>query len=201
MAGGEMTIPGKDLLAQIENADDVRTLGIKLGAYLRNHVLPSIQTTADNAAVSPVSNLAAPDPPESVSVAPATTGDMVQIVTNHVSPIQKGAHYIYTIANNPQFTNALIEAKPATRSPAHFTLPTFAADGVTKHNYHIAVQVQYPGSPPSKPTYYGGVTPSPVQLAGTAAADLMPGTGSGTARNGGQTLVGLGKSQVRLGPK
>ncbi len=196
-----MTIPGKDLLAQIENADDVRTLGIKLGAYLRNHVLPSIEITGRDAGVSPTGVLSAPDPPESVSVSPATTGDMMQIVTNHVAPIQKGVHYIYHIANNPQFTNALIEAKPATRAPAHFTLPTFAADGVTKHNYHIAVQVQYPGSPPSKPTYYGGVTPSPVTLNGTAGADLLPGTGSGTARNGGQTLVGLGKSQVRLGPK
>lgn len=196
-----MSIPGKDLLAQIENADDVRTLGVKLGAMLRNYVFPSIQTTANNAAVSPTSKVAAPAPPQSVSVAPAVTGDMIQVVVNHTSPIQKGAHYIYSIADNPQFTNAMIEAKPATRSPVHFSVPTFAADGTTKHNYHIAVQVQYPGSDPSLPTYHGGVTPAPITLNGTAAADLLPGTGSGTAENGGQTLVGLGRAAIRLGQK
>lgn len=196
-----MTIPGKDLLAAIENADDVRTLGIKLGAYLRNHVLPSIQTTAANASVSPIGKIAAPDPPESISVSPATTGDMLQVVVNHTAPIQKGAHYIFSIANNPQFTNAMIEAKPATRSPVHFAHPTFAADGTTKHDIYVGVQVQYPGSDPSEPTFFGGVTASPVQLNGTAAADLLPGTGSGTARNGGQVLVGLGKAAVRLGQK
>lgn len=196
-----MTIPGKDLLAQIENPEDIRTLGVKLGAYIRNYVLPSIQTTASNAAVSPTSKIAAPAPPQSVTVRPAATGDMLQVVVNHTSPIQKGAHYIYSIADNPQFTNAMIEAKPATRSPVHFALPTFAADGTTPHNYHIAVQVQYPGSDPSLPTYYGGDAPVAVNLNGTASADLLPGTGSGTAQNGGQVLVGLGKAAVRLGQK
>ena len=181
-----MSIGGNDLLAHIERDNP------KLGIFLRRYVVPSIETTARNAGVSPVSKIAAPSPPESVSVAPATTGDMLQVVVNHVAPIQKGTHYIYTIANNPQFSNAMIEAKPATRSPVHFPLPTFAADGTTKHDYHVAVQVQYPGSDPSRPTYHGGDSPSPVQLNGTAAADILPGTGSGTAMNGGQTLSGLG---------
>ena len=195
VAGCEMSIPGRDLLAQIKNENP------KLGAYLENYVIPAIQTTAQNAAVSPVGNIAAPDPPESVQVVPATFGDMMQVVVNHKAPLKKGAHYIYSIANNAQFTDAMIEPKPATRSPAHFSLPTFAADGVTMHNYHVAVQVQYPGSPPSAPTYFGGETPTPINLNGTGSADLLPGTGSGTAQNGGQTLVGLGKAQVRLGAK
>lgn len=193
-----MSLPGNDLLTAVENAEDVPTMAKKLGQYLRRYVATSIQTTASNAAVSPTAKIAAPAPPESVNVAPATAGDMLQIVVNHVAPIQKGIHYIYHIADNPQFSNAMIEVKPATRSPVHFTVPTFAADGATKHNYHVAVQVQYPGSDPSAPTYFGGVAPSPINLNGTASADLLPGTGSGTAMNGGQAFVGLGKAQVRL---
>jgi hypothetical protein len=193
-----MSLPGNDLLSQIENAGDLQTLAVKLGQYMRSYVNPAIQKTAQNSAVSPVGKIAAPAPPESVSVTPATTGDMVQVVVNHNAKIQKGAHYIYSIADNPQFTNAMIEAKPATRSPVHFSLPTYKSDGLTKHDYHVAVQVQYPGSDPSDPTYHGGDTPASFNLNGSAASDLQAGTGSGTAVNGGQALVGLGKSQVRL---
>lgn len=187
-----MSIAGNDLLSQIENSDP------KLGQYLRRYVLPAIQTTARNAAVSPSSKLAKPVPPNSVTVSPATSGDMFQVVVNHDAEIQKGGHYIYSIATNPQMTNAQIEAKPATRAPAHFPAPTFASDGSTKHSYYIGVQFQYPGSDPSDAVFHGGASPVAVQLNGTASADIMAGTGSGTAQNGGQTLVGLGKSQVRL---
>jgi hypothetical protein len=123
---------------------------------------------------------------------------MLQVTVNHTSPIQKGVHYIYSIANNPEFKGAMIEAKPATRAPVHFPLPTYQSDGVTKHDWHIAVQAQYQGSDPSTPTYHGGGSPAAVQLNGTSAADIQAGTGSGTATNGGQILVGLGKAQVRI---
>jgi len=187
------SIIDNDLLTHLEGKDP------KLGIYLRK-LEKTITTGFSNAGVSATGNIAPPAPPESVSVSPATTGDMLQVVVNHAAPIQKGTHYIYTIANNPQFSNAMIEAKPATRSPVHFALPTFAADGTTKHDYHIAVQVQYPGSDPSRPTYHGGDSPSSIQLNGTSAADILPGTGSGTATNGGQTLVGLGKTLLRGAP-
>lgn len=194
-----MSIPGKDLLAQIENADDIHTLGIKLGAYFRNHVLPAIQTTASNAAVSPTSKIAPPAPPESISV--NTSGEMMQIVVNHTAPIQKGIQYVTHIATNPQFQDPIIYDHGASRSPAHIVLPTKSLDGTVTHNYYIATVAQYQGSAPSAPTYYGGSTPKAVTLSGTTQMDILPGTGSGTAENGGQTLVGLGKSQVRLGEK
>jgi len=188
-------IPGRDLLAKIKNDNK------DLGVYLERYIIPAIQTTASNAAVSPVSKIGRPDPPESVNVTPATSGDMLQVVVNHTAPVQKGGHYIFSIATNPQFSGAMTRIEPATRSPIHFTLPTFQSDGTTKHNYHVAVQFQYPGSDPSQATYHGGVSPAPIQLNGSSAADIQAGTGSGTAENGGQTLVGLGKAQVRLGPK
>jgi hypothetical protein len=184
-----MSIPGNDLLAEIERDHP------KLGAYFRNYVLPAIQTTARNGAVGTHSNIAPPTAPESVNV--TTAGEMMQVVVNHSAPLQKGVHYIYHVATNPQFTNAQIEAKPATRAPSHFVLPTKDAGGNT-HSYYVAVQTQYPGSPPSEPTFFGGSAPSAVNMAGTTHMDIQPGTGSGTATNGGQAFVGLGKAQVRL---
>lgn len=193
-----MSIPGKDLLAQIENAEDIHTLGIKLGAYFRNHVLPAIQTTADNAAVSPTSKIASPAPPESISV--TTAGEMMQVVINHTAPVQKGIQYITHIATNPQFTGSLIYDHGSSRVPVHIALPTKNAGGAN-HQYYVATVAQYQGSAPSAPTFFGGETPAPITLSGTTQMDIQPGTGSGTASNGGQTLVGLGKSQVRLGEK
>lgn len=184
-----MAISGNDLLSQIENENP------KLGQYLRNYVLPAIQTTADNAAVDPESEIAAPAPPESLNI--ATSGEFLQLTINHVAPIRKGAHYITSIATNPQLSGAMIHDHGPSRAPLPIWLPTKDGSGNT-HNYYIATQVQYPGSPPSAPRFYGGVSPVPVTMSGSTQLTLQAGTGSGTAANGGQTLVGLGKAQVRL---
>ena len=64
-------LPGNDLLAQIENENP------KLGQYLRQYLVPSITTTAKNAAVSPIGSVAAPSPPSAVNV--ATFGEMVHV--------------------------------------------------------------------------------------------------------------------------
>ena len=61
-----MSLPGDDLLAQIENATEAPTLAVKLGQYLRRYVKTAIQTTAQNGAVSPTSQIPAPAPPESI---------------------------------------------------------------------------------------------------------------------------------------
>jgi hypothetical protein len=184
-----VSIAGNDLLSQIEDENP------KLGQYLRNYVVPAIQTTAQNAAVDPVSSLPAPAPPESVNV--TTSGELMQVTINHSAPITKGVQYITHIATNPQFTNAIILDHGSSRNPPHINLPTKDSAGNT-HSYYIGTVVQYPGSPPSAPTYYGGAQPKAVTMGGTTQMDIQPGTGSGTAANGGQTFVGLGKSQVRL---
>jgi hypothetical protein len=184
-----MAIGGNDLLQQIENDDP------KLGQYLRSYVLPAIQTTAQNAAVSPTATIQPPKAPESVSV--TTSGELMQVVVNHTTPIQKGVQYITHIATNPQMTNAIVVDHGCSRTPPHINLPTKDGSGNT-HNYYVATVAQYPGSKPSAPTFYGGSSPKPVTMGGTTQMDIMPGTGSGTASNGGQTLVGLGKSQVRV---
>ena len=185
-------IPGRDLLAQIKNENP------KLGAYLENYVIPAIQTTASNAAVSSSSKIAAPAPPESIHV--TTAGEMMQVVINHTAPVQKGIQYITHIATNPQFSNSIIYDHGSSRVPVHIALPTKNAAG-DNHQYYVATVAQYQGSAPSAPTFFGGETPAPITMGGTTQMDIQPGTGSGTAENGGQTLVGLGKAQVRLGQK
>lgn len=187
-----MAIPGNDLLQEFENQGGPAT---KLGIFLRRYVLPSIQGTSQASAVSSTGQIKPPAPPESINVTSA--GEMMQVVVNHNAPIIRGTRYIYSMATNPAFLNAQIEAKEATRAPMHFTAPTFQHDGTTKHNYYHAVQVQYPGGPPSAPVFYGGGTPKAVTLSGTTALDIQPGTGSGTAQNGASTFEGLGKSPIR----
>ena len=186
-----MSLPGNDLLAQIENEFP------KLGQYLRNYVLPSIQTTAQNAAVSPTSKIAAPAPPEAVQV--AVSGETMQVVVNHNAEVQKGVRYFTHISTNPQFADAMVVDHGTSRCPAPITLPSKNAAG-DAHSYYVATVAQYPGSDPSTPTYFGGVEPAPIAMGGTTTMDVMPGTGSGTASNGGQVFVGFGKAQVRLAP-
>jgi hypothetical protein len=184
-----MSLSGNDLLAQIEGENP------KLGQYLRRYVATAIQTTAKNAAVSPKGMIHAPQAPESISV--TTSGEDMQVTVNHTSASQKGVQYVTHIATNPQFSNAMIHDHGCSRCPPPFPLPTKDASGNT-HNFYVATVAQYPGSPPSAPTYYGGVEPAAVTMGGATQMDLQQGTGSGTASNGGQPLVGLGKSQVRL---
>lgn len=195
-----MSLPGNDLLTAVENAQDLPTLTKKLGQYIRRYLVPSVQNTASSAAVAPNGDLAAPAPPESISV--TTSGELMQVVVNHVAPVQKGIQYLTHIATNPQFTNAIILDHGSSRCPPHISLPTKTSGGATQ-NYYVATIAQYPGSKPSAPTYFGGVSPVAVNMSGTTQMDIQPGTGSGTAQNGGQALVGLGKVPVRLatGPK
>jgi hypothetical protein len=195
-----MSLPGNDLLVGAQNAQDLPTLANKLTQYLRRYLVPSVQNTASNAAVDPNGNMPAPAQPESISV--TTAGELAQVVVTHNAPIQKGIQYITHIATNAQFQNAIVVDHGSSRTPPHINLPTLApAIGSAEpqpHQYFFATVAQYQGSPPSAPTYFGGVTPTPVTMSGSTVMAIQPGTGSGTASNGGQSLVGLGTSQVRL---
>lgn len=184
-------IGGDDLLSQIENQIDPR-----LGQYLRRYVKTAIENTAFAAGVSPSGDVAPIDPPESISVT-QLGAEHLQVVVNHTAPITKGIRYITHVATNPQFSNAeIIHDHGCSRCPPPIYVPTKTSGGVN-HQFYVATVTQMPGSQPTW-TYYGGKTPQPITMTGATQADLQPGTGSGTAENGGQTLVGLGKAQVRI---
>lgn len=186
-----MAIPGNDLLTEFENQGGPAS---KLGIFLRRYVLPMVNNVAQGAAVGSTKPIQPPAPPESVNV--STSGELMQVTINHSAPIIRGARYFTEIATNPGFVGAMVHDHGASRAPLPIQLPTKDSTGAT-HNYYVASYVQYPGGPPSKPTYYGGAAPVVVNMSGTTQMALQPGTGSGTATNGAQTLQGLGKAPIR----
>lgn len=186
-----MAIPGNDLLTEFENQGGAAA---KLGIFLRRYVLPTVQSAARSSAVSSSGPLPPPAPPESVSVSVA--GELLQVQINHTAPILRGARYFTEIATNPGFVGAMIHDHGASRAPLPINLPTKDGLGNT-HNYYVASYVQYPGGPPSKPTYYGGQSPLAVNMLGTTEMNFLAGTGSGTATSGAQTLQGMGKAAIR----
>jgi hypothetical protein len=188
--GAKVSIGGQDLLAQIEQESP------KLGIFLRRYVIPAIETTAFHAGVSPTGNTAPVAPPESISV--NVSGEHAQVVVNHSAPVGKNVRYITHFSTNPQFSNCIIKDHGCSRAPEHVFLPTKDGSGAT-HQWYAATVAQEPGALPSV-TYYGGVTPQPFTMSGTSQVGITPGTGSGTAQNGGQALVGLGVSQIRPAP-
>lgn len=191
--GAEM-IGGRDLLAQIENESP------KLGIFLRQFLIPAIETTAQNAGVSATGKIAAPAPPEAVNV--TSTGEFLQVTVNHAAPIQKGIQYITHISTNPTFTAPIIYDHGSSRCPPPVQLPTKDADGNTI-DYYVRTAAQYPGSDPSAWTYHGGNASAPVavNLGGTTQMTLQTGTGSGTGSSDGQqSAVGLGRTIFRPAP-
>ncbi len=186
-----MALPGNDLLTQIENDNP------KLGQYLRQYLIPAVQTTASNAAVSPHGNIAAPQQIQGVSVKIA--GEMMHVAISDSAPLQKGVNYFTEVsANDPSFRQPLVINHGPSRTSHPFPLPT-QDDGGTNISWYVRSYHQYAGSAPSAPVVYGGTSPTPITMAGTTKLTLLPSTGSGTASgNGTQAGSGFGKSLVRL---
>lgn len=180
---------GNDLLAQIENENP------KLGQYLRRYVNSSIQTVAQNAAVSASSQIAAPQPIQSLNV--AVSGEIVHVSHVDSSPLQKGVNYFTEIGvNDPNFRQPIVYHHGTSRTPPPFSLPTKDASG-NAISYYMRGYSQYPGSLPSAPVIANGG--AAITLGGTTEMNLLPSAGSGTASaSGTQAGSGFGKSQVRL---
>lgn len=186
-----MAVPGNDLLTEFENQGGAAA---KLGIFLRRYVLPSIGKTAQSSGVAATGPIPPPASPESVNV--TTSGELMQVVIHHTAPVIRGQRYFTEVATNQAFVGSMIHDHGASRAPLPIYLPTKDTSGAT-HNYYVASYVQYPGGPPSKPTYFGGGAPTAVNMGGTTQMDLQAGTGSGTASNGAQTFEGLGKAPIR----
>jgi hypothetical protein len=191
-------LPGNDLLSQVENAEDVRTLAVKLSQYLRQNVIPAISTTARNAAVSPIGSVAAPQPPSAVNV--ATFGEMVHVSIEDNQPLNRGINYFTEIGvNDPHIQQPIVYHHGTSRTPPPFSLPSLISGGGSpvSHKYNIQSYSQYPGGPPSAKTAFNNL--EQFTLSGTTVGTPLPSTGSGTASNNGtQPGQGFGKSPVRL---
>lgn len=190
-----MPIPGNDLLQEFENQGGAAT---KLGIFLRRYIVPPLQTVARSAGVNTSKQLEPPPTPDSVNV--TTAGELMQVTINHNAPLNsRTARYFTEVsADDPSFMSGpMIHDHGASRAPLPIQLPTKGSAGTT-HNYYVASYVQYPGGPPSKPVYYGGTSPTPIQMSGTTQMDIQPGKGSGTASSSAPTpFQGMGKTPIR----
>jgi hypothetical protein len=184
-----MSLPGNDLLSQIENENP------KLGQYLRQYIAKSIERTAQNAAVSPTGTVAAPQAPSGLSVAAA--GEIVHVSVTDNARINRGINYFTEISpNDPSFRQPIVYHHGTSRTPPPFSLPTKDGSG-NQISYYFRSYSQYAGSKPSARTVFNNG--AAVTLAGSTELDLLPSTGSGTASgNGSQGGQGFGRHPIRL---
>ncbi len=179
-----MNLTGSQLLDEIESRDP------KLGKFLRNFVLASINNVALQAGVSAVGKLARPDPPQGVNI--SQSGEYLHVSINDNGIVQKGMRYFVHIANNPQFSQPLVLDYGASRTREPHLLPTKDGSGNTL-KYYVRAFRQMPGSDASEPIVYGGAIPAAITMGGSTQMTLLPSTGSGTGANNGQSgAVGLG---------
>lgn len=142
-------------------------------------------------------------PPTIEGINVKTAGETVHVMLTHNAPINKGIRYFveYT-QNDPSFGQPFVEDLGTSRHRV-LSLPT-NLDGGSAVHYYFRGYPQMPGSQPSKPVNYGGITPTAVTLGGSTNLTLIPSTGSGTAAaNGQQGGYGIGRTNTRraLGPK
>ena len=162
---------------------------------LLQKIINGVNTLAENTSSSAVGRLAAPAPIQGLSV--VTGGEYAHVTINHQSEIRQGIHYFVEVATNPQFIGAhpIHYGTSRTRDPIH--LAAQDANG-NPQTWYLRGYSQYPGSDPSPPVNYGGVTPTPITTTGTTQLTWNPSPGSGTAAaNGSQAGWGFGKVSVR----
>ncbi len=158
-----------------------------------------------------VGELEAPQPVDSTAVKGtlddttntlSVPGEILHFVHTHNAPIQRGIRYLTEVATDPSFNDAHAILDTTSRSGVA-NLPALDDNG-DQVNYYLRTTPQLPGSPPQKPTVFGGVRgPTAIQLTGTTQMSLLQSQASGTARPG-QGGKGLGPVQSRApvgGPK
>jgi hypothetical protein len=173
------------------------------GAFLQR-MIDAINRLGTNAGVAAMGEAAAPDPVDSISVKGTlnqTTNtltapsEMLHWVHTHNVPLKRGIQYVTEIDTDPNFPNPHPIDHGSSRS-GFMNLPA-NGDDTTATSYYLRVTPQYPGSPPGKPTVFGGKTgPTKILLTGTTNMSLLSSQSGGTARPG-QGAKGLGPVKAR----
>lgn len=180
-----------------------------LGSILRR-IISAINTSARNAAVSPIGNYPAPPKVDSISVAGTfssssntitTTSEHLHWVLTHNQSINKGINYITEIDSSPNFPQPHQIFHNGSRS-GFLNLPALNTDG-SPVLYYMRSYAQYPGSQPSEKTVLGGQSnPTAIVLTGTSKMSLLPSQGAGTAsQTGQQGGLGFGNVLTRPAPQ
>lgn len=168
----------------------------RLGQLLQN-VIDGVNRLGVNTGASPVGDVQAPKPPDSVSVKVA--GEYMHVSISHGGPVERGIRYFTEVSTTPSFGQPIVIDHGSSRTPHPFPLPTKNDSGATV-TYYVRSYAQNPGGPPSEPTVVGGVgSPTGFTMSGSTQLTLLPSSGSGTAPNNGQSAgQGLGRNQRRI---
>ena len=151
-------------------------------ASFMQHIITSINNVARGAGVAVTGDALPPPPVDGISV--KTSGEMVHATLSHTATLTRAVEYHLEADTSPSFTQPHVMHLGSSRGHI-FTLPSKTDSGAAQ-NWYLRAYSQYPGSPPSKPTFYGGLSPTPLKLSGSTQLTLLPSTGSGTASTTGQ---------------
>ena len=160
-------------------------------------VVTAINTLGQNGGISPTG---ASDPPPSIgAVNVKSSGETVHVTLDDPSPVSNQIEYFVEAATDANFSAPHVFHLKAGRG-AFLNLPAKDDNG-TAQPWHFRGYSQYPGSQPSAPVYFGGLSPQPVTLTGSTQLTPLQSTGSGTGTTlGQQGGWGRGKVPVRSTP-
>ena len=165
-----------------------------LGNWMRR-VGSALNRLALNAGVSAVGQLPAPPPIGAVNVKAA--GETVHVTISDSSAATTNREWFVEHSTEPNFLVPHVIHLKSSRG-VFLNLPSLTDSGETQKWYFRAYS-QDPGSPPSPPVYFGGLSPTAVTLTGTTQLTPLTSTGSGTASPLG-TQGGWGRGKVPLRP-
>lgn len=178
-----------------------------LGSIL-NRIITAINHTAEISAGSAVGKSAPPNPIDSIDVSGTmdataniltVAGEQLHFTLTHNQALKKNVRYITEVDTDPNFPQPHVFDHGASRS-GFINLPANDSDN-QPITYYKRSYAQYPGSDPSPPTVFGGKNgPTKILMTGSSAISILPSKGSGTAKNGQQGGVGLGKVLNRPAP-
>jgi hypothetical protein len=187
MSQGSNFDGGKQLV-EIQNENP------SLGRLLQRTV-SAINRLASNAGVSPVGQL--PIPPTIGAINVKASGETVHVTVDDASEATTNREWFIEHATEPNFIAPHVVHLKSSRG-AFLNLPS-KTDAGTAQGWYFRGYSQDPGSPPSAPVYFGGLSPTKVTLSGSTQLTPLASTGSGTASPLG-TQGGWGRGKIPVRP-
>ena len=176
---------GKELAA-------LNRINPSLGALL-SRLIDAHNHVASQAGIDPVSQAAAPPPPQAVDA--TVTGEQLHLRVTDNNPTNRARTYFSEIHTDPNFTSPKMVIQHGATRDAQVVLPTLNSSAAMQ-DYYVRTYSQTPGSPPSTPIAYP--TYITMDVAGTTQGDLPPSAGSGTSPASGTVSgQGFGSFQTR----
>jgi hypothetical protein len=174
----------------------VRNENPSLGNLIRR-VIAAVERMAQNTGVSAVGQAAPPPTVGAVQVKAA--GGIAHVTVSDSAQVSKPVEYFIEHDTDPNFPAPHVVHLVSSRG-AFLNLPA-KNDAGASQNWYFRAYSQYPGSQPSKPVYFGGLSPTAVSVGGAVQLTPLSSTGSGTASPlGGQGGWGRGKVPTRPAP-